>query len=319
MQSISRFLAVLIALIFLIGPLAGTAAAHEAEDGDHEDATYGELSLTRLDGLGDSVHVGQMLQFGVTFTQADDDHLVPDGIDGGDTDIVLMGMRGEAPTALTVGGAERTLSYTVDALDLAGAASRSVTLFVQYMYTPTGDEDEDVGVTQPHPQRTIKSDGITITVLPILSPDATLKSLKLSDVKLSAEFAAGTVGYTADVAHDVTETTVTAVPNHAGASAEVTVGTGDDEVVYDGAVPLDVGANAIIVKVTAEDGTSTNGTYTVEVTRAGAPIDDGVVVTFTATLPEPEEDADAVVAGQMVTFAIGVTTGEHAIDKRYYV
>ena len=48
MQSISRFLAVLIALIFLIGPLAGTAAAHEIEDGDHEDATeYGELSCSR--------------------------------------------------------------------------------------------------------------------------------------------------------------------------------------------------------------------------------------------------------------------------------
>ena len=70
MQSISRFLAVLIALIFLIGPLAGTAAAHETEDGDHEGADYGSLSLTRLDDLGDSVHVGQMLQFGVTFTES---------------------------------------------------------------------------------------------------------------------------------------------------------------------------------------------------------------------------------------------------------
>ena len=49
MQSISRFLAVLIALIFLIGPLAGSAAAHETEDGDHAGADYGSLMLARQD------------------------------------------------------------------------------------------------------------------------------------------------------------------------------------------------------------------------------------------------------------------------------
>ena len=134
MQSISRFLAVLIALIFLIGPLAGSAAAHETEDGDHEGADYGSLSLTRLDDLGDSVHVGQMLQFGVTFTPSSD-HADP-----GPTTINLMGVATE--TSLTVSDPGRTLSYTVVPDDLAGAASRSVTLTLQYSYVPEGMLEE---------------------------------------------------------------------------------------------------------------------------------------------------------------------------------
>ena len=80
MQSISRFLAVLIALIFLIGPLAGTAAAHETEDGDHEDATYGELSLTRLDDLGEIWCMSaKSCSLAVTFTQADAIHYLQPG------------------------------------------------------------------------------------------------------------------------------------------------------------------------------------------------------------------------------------------------
>ena len=189
MQSISRFLAVLIALIFLIGPLAGSAAAHEAEDGDHEDATYGSLSLTRLDDLGDTVYVNQILQFGVAFTQADADHLVPSGIGGGDdTAIALMGTLGNnAPNGLTVGGAGRTISYTVQTEDMAGATSRSVTLFVQYTYTPDGPIEEG---GDNHPAQPVKSNEITITVLPALETVVTLSKLELSDGTLDPPFVA---------------------------------------------------------------------------------------------------------------------------------
>ena len=84
MQSISRFLAVLIALIFLIGPLAGSAAAHETEDGDHADTEFGSLVLIRQDTLTNTVYVGQMLQFAVDFTDSVD-HPVPTA-----TSIVFM-------------------------------------------------------------------------------------------------------------------------------------------------------------------------------------------------------------------------------------
>ena len=85
MQSISRFLAVLIALVFLIGSLTSVASAHATPDGDHTGADYGTVTLTRQDSLGDMVHVGQRLQFAFTFT-ASDDHTAP-----GATAITLVG------------------------------------------------------------------------------------------------------------------------------------------------------------------------------------------------------------------------------------
>ena len=153
MQKISRFLAVLIALIFLIGPLAGSAAAHETEDGDHEGADYGSLMLTRQDDHGDTLHVGETLQFGVEFTQSDD-HAVP-----GTIDITFMvdGVARTLDPGLTIGGDDRrTFDYQLDATaDLgAGALSRSLTLLVQYVYTPA-DQIEDGG--DDHEAQTITS------------------------------------------------------------------------------------------------------------------------------------------------------------------
>ena len=71
--------------------------------------------------------------------------------------------------------------------------------------------------------------------------------------------------------------------------------------------------NGIDVEVTAEDGTTS--TITVTVTRAGAPVVDGVDVTFSATVPDelPETLPTEVDDVPTVTFEIGVTTGENAI------
>ena len=113
---------------------------------------------------------------------------------------------------------------------------------------------------------------------PTLSTDATLSGLSLgTGVTLSPAFASGTATYTASVANSVDEVTVTPTTNHASATVEI-LDTDDnelddaDDVEDDFQVALSVGDTVIKVKVTAEDGTSTQ-TYTVTVTRDDFPAD----------------------------------------------
>ena len=101
------------------------------------------------------------------------------------------------------------------------------------------------------------------------SDDATLSALALSGVNFGT-FNSVTTAYTASVAHEVTETTVTATVNDGGTSYVVKLGGSTDS---DGVVSLSVGSNAITVEVTAEDD-STTKTYTVTVTRAAPPPSD---------------------------------------------
>ena len=107
-------------------------------------------------------------------------------------------------------------------------------------------------------------------ITPMLSTDATLSGLSLgTGVTLSPAFASGTVTYTASVANSVDEVTVTPTTNHASATVEIL----DADDMEDGfQVALSVGDTVIKVKVTAEDGTSTQ-TYTVTVTRDDFPND----------------------------------------------
>ena len=94
------------------------------------------------------------------------------------------------------------------------------------------------------------------------STDATLSGLTLSDVTLA--FTSATVEYTASVANDVDETTVTPTTNDDGASHAIKL---DGVADADGVVPLAVGSNVITIEVTAEDG-ETVKTYEVTITRA---------------------------------------------------
>ncbi|WP_420622836.1 cadherin-like beta sandwich domain-containing protein [Candidatus Poriferisodalis sp.] len=96
-----------------------------------------------------------------------------------------------------------------------------------------------------------------------LSEDAALSGLSLSDVDFGG-FDPATTGYSASVANDVEETTVTATTNDGGAVHVVKLDGAPDA---DGTVSLAVGSNAIAVEVTAADGQTTR-TYTVTVTRA---------------------------------------------------
>ena len=108
----------------------------------------------------------------------------------------------------------------------------------------------------------------TVTVIRAEPPstDATLSALALSDVDFGT-FASGTTSYTAQVANDVSQTTVTPTVNDSGASYVIKLGGLTDA---DGVVLLGMGSNVITVEVTAED-ESTTRTYTVTVTRAESP------------------------------------------------
>ena len=112
-----------------------------------------------------------------------------------------------------------------------------------------------------------------------LSTDATLSGLTLGDVTLGA-FGPTTTGYTANVANDVTQTTVTPTTNDDGATYEIKL---DGVTDADGVIPLAVGGNVITVEVTAEDGNTTR-TYTVTVTRA-APTASGPAVAIALSPP----------------------------------
>ena len=104
---------------------------------------------------------------------------------------------------------------------------------------------------------------VTVTRAEPPSTDATLSALTLSGVNFGA-FASSTTSYTADVANNVTQTTVSPTVNDSGAKYVIKLGGVTDS---DGTVALAVGSNVITIEVTAEDD-STTRTYTVTVTRA---------------------------------------------------
>ena len=115
----------------------------------------------------------------------------------------------------------------------------------------------------------------TVTVTRV-STDATLSDLTISAGTLSPTFVSGTIAYAASVGNSVTGVTVTPTANHAGATIKV-AGTTVTSGSVSGSQSLNVGANAIAVEVTAQDG-STKKTYTVTVTRAAA-VPDATVAT----------------------------------------
>ena len=116
------------------------------------------------------------------------------------------------------------------------------------------------------------SSEVSVTVV---STDATLSNLSLSDGTLTPAFASGTTSYTASVGNAVSQITVTPTKSDTDASVEYLDGsdatiTDADGMTTGQQVDLDVGANTIKVKVTAGDAMTTE-TYTVTVTRTTTP------------------------------------------------
>lgn len=106
--------------------------------------------------------------------------------------------------------------------------------------------------------------------LTTLATDATLRSLALSVGTLSPVYHYATTNYTASVGHATTSITVTPTRNQADATIEARVNNGTYTSVTSGlesgSLALNVGDNTIEVKVTAQDGT-TSQTYTVSINR----------------------------------------------------
>ena len=173
---------------------------------------------------------------------------------------------------------------------------------------------------------------VTVTRAEPLSTDATLSGLAMSGVDFGT-FDSATTGYTASVANDVEETTVTPTTNDDGATYAVKLGGVTDA---DGVIPLAVGSNVITIEVTAEDG-STAKTYTVTVTRAEAPapeptvaielssdsVEEGTEITVTMSFanltPDTEANlvfrADVVGADGCEGQGIGVTRNISKVDE----
>ena len=142
------------------------------------------------------------------------------------------------------------------------------------------------------------------------SDDATLAALTLADgdgaaVALDPEFAAGTTGYAAAVAHGVSALTVTAAANHDGATVSI---AGDDDASTPGSarLALEPGANAVAVTVTAADG-ETSGTYTVTVTRAAPP----------APVPPPSPRTLVGNLGQPVSGSLELRKGQRRAGIKF--
>ena len=160
-------------------------------------------------------------------------------------------------------GSEFVLGRTIDGQVSGGGgvawAHISLTPDTQYKYVLYLRDDQNTTVIEASVTvRTLTTGGSTV------SNDATLSGLTLSGLDIGP-FSSGKTYYTATAGHSVTETTVTASTNHAGASFQVQLGGAVDD---DGVIPLAVGSNTIGVRVTAEDGVTTR-IYTVIVTREG--------------------------------------------------
>jgi gliding motility-associated-like protein len=131
------------------------------------------------------------------------------------------------------------------------------------------------------------------------SNDATLSGLTISAGTLNPIFSSATITYTATVANANSSITITPTRNDAGASIQVnnivaTSGVGSS-------VNLNIGDNAIPVKVTAADG-STTKTYTITFTRPKA----AQAITFAGTATKTYGDADFA-PGASASSGLGVS------------
>ena len=109
----------------------------------------------------------------------------------------------------------------------------------------------------------------TVTITKLKSTDANLTSLAISGATLSPIFDKNTTTYSVNVGYAVKNMTVTPLVEDNTATIQVN-GTSVTSGQASGAVSLKVGTTSIQTAVTAQDGTIK--TYTITVTRSGAPV-----------------------------------------------
>ncbi len=143
----------------------------------------------------------------------------------------------------------------------------------------------------------------------VLSTDNTLSALSLSGVTLGPEFSTtvqNTNPFTASVAYTLTQFTLTATKNHEGAAVQILDGSGSDAKPIPDAdddendghqVALVPGSNTIVVRVTAESGTSRDFAITVtrekpavSITGPASAVAEGMNMEFVVSRPEAAAD-----------------------------
>ncbi|SFD65711.1 N-acetylneuraminic acid mutarotase [Paenibacillus catalpae] len=97
----------------------------------------------------------------------------------------------------------------------------------------------------------------------IVSSNANLSELKLSDIRMNEPFLNKTLNYTAGVTYSVSTTKMTAVPDDTRAKVDILNEKGEP---LEELIDLSVGTQIITIRVTAQDGTTIQ-TYTVTITR----------------------------------------------------
>ena len=180
--------------------------------------------------------------------------------------VAQVGQTLTAPLAADITDPDGAVVVTGHSWSGAGTTTNAATYAVV-----AGDLDNTITVTVTYTDG--QGTGKMLTSAPtaaveaagvILSDDADLSALTISEGTLPT-FAAATISYTVSVGNDVASVTVT--PTVADDDASVTVaGTAVTSATASGAITLNVGANAIAIVVTAQNGTEK--TYTVTVTRA---------------------------------------------------
>ena len=218
-----------------------------AEDGETT-RTY-TVTVTRAAPPSDDATLGSLALSGVPFTFVSDT-----------TSYDVSVANDVAETTVTATANDAGATYVVQ-LDRVDDPDGTVELAV-------GDNLVSIVVTAGDGQAA-RTYTVTVTRAEPPSADATLSSLALSGIDFGV-FDPATTEYTASVASDVTETTVTAAVNDGGATYVVQLNGVDDA---DGTVELAVGDNTVSVVVTAADGQASR-TYAVTVTRAAPPSTD---------------------------------------------
>ncbi len=191
-----------------------------------------------------------------------------------------------ANTTLTASTTYYFLLYTTGTVELAignptsgdedsgGAAGWSIANGLKGLAsanTPTGQTLSWISVSTSRMAIRVKGAAVSndATLVGLTAQGAKSETGTFSSLTLAETFAPATTAYTATAPYHVTHVKVTPTKAHSGAS--IKVGTGTSLTAVDSgsesdAIALDVGANAITVEVTAQDGT-TKQTYTVTVTR----------------------------------------------------
>ncbi|MCX6210068.1 MAG: FG-GAP-like repeat-containing protein, partial [Bacteroidetes bacterium] len=179
----------------------------------------------------------------------------------------------------------------VDVMFASNASSFAVLKNTTTATTPTYAASVDFGtgsLTYAHAMGDIDGDGkidavvltnfnnaiVVVRNAPVYSTNANLSALTTTAGAISPTFTANTTSYTATVSNATTSITVTPTKQQDSAKLEIQLNGGAYTSIASGfpssALTLNLGANTINIRVTAQDGTTIN-IYTLTVTRAAPP------------------------------------------------